>query len=140
MKSREMLIRLKMFQVKENRRKVTQIERMIAEFECIAGDLEREIRAAQDQARIHDPAHFAYPTYATAAMQRRENVERSTAELKVWLEDAKAALGEAIEEMRQVELLDERDQMRDQMRERTEDTIATPLPRSMVPLLSAHPT
>ena len=25
----------------------------------------------QDRAGIHDPAHFAYPTYAKAAMQRR---------------------------------------------------------------------
>jgi flagellar export protein FliJ len=136
MKSRETLIRLKKFQVDEKRRKVAQIERMIVEFECIAGDLEREIRTEQDRARIHDPAHFAYPTYAKAAMQRRKNVERSADELKVQVEDAKAALGEAFEEMRKVvEHLDERDQMR----ERAEDVIAgaTPSPRPMVPLLTA---
>jgi flagellum-specific ATP synthase len=43
MKSRETLIRLKKFQVDEKRRKVAQIEAMIAEFDRIAGDLEREI-------------------------------------------------------------------------------------------------
>ena len=113
MKSRETVIRLKRFQVDEKRRRVAQIEVMIAEFERIAADLEREIKTEQDRAGIHDPAHFAYPTYAKAAMQRRENLKRSAAELKLQLEDAKAALAEAFEEMKKVELLDERDQMRE---------------------------
>jgi flagellar FliJ protein len=113
MKSRETLIRLKKFQVDEKRRKVAQIEGMIAEFERMAGDLEREIKTEQDRAGISDPGHFAYPTYAKAAMQRRENLQRSADELKVQLNDAKDALAEAFEEMKKVELLDERDQMRE---------------------------
>jgi flagellar FliJ protein len=113
MKSRETLIRLKKFQVDEKRRKVAQIEGMIAEFERMGVDLEREIKAEQDRAGIHDPAHFAYPTYAKAAMARRQNLKRSADELKVQLDDAKAALGEAFEEMKKVELLDERDQLRE---------------------------
>lgn len=124
MKSRETLIRLKKFQVDERRRRVSQIEGMIAEFERISGDLERDIKTEQDRAGIHDPAHFAYPTYAKAAMQRRENLKRSADDLKLQLEDAKAALGEAFEEMKKVELLDERDQMRergaDDVREQSE--------------------
>ena len=117
MKSRETLIHLKKFQVDDKRRKVAQIEGMIAEFERIGAELEREIRAEQERAGIHDPAHFAYPTYAKAAMARRENLKRSADELKLQLEDAKAALGEAFEEMKKVELLDERDQMREQAEE-----------------------
>src|SRR3981081_228595 len=113
MKSRDTLIRLKKFQVDERRRKVAQIEVMIAEFERMAGDLDREIRSEQERAGIHDPAHFAYPTYAKAAMTRRENLKRSADELKFQLEDAKGALGEAFEELKKVELLDERDQMRE---------------------------
>ena len=118
MKSRETLIRLKKFQVDEKRRKVAQIETMIAEFDRMAGDLEREIRVEQDRAGIHDPAHFAYPTYAKAAIARRENLKRSAAELRTQLDDAKLALDEAFEEMKKIELLEERDQMR----ERAEDT------------------
>ena len=68
MKSRETLIRLKKFQVDEKRRKVAQIEAMIAEFDRIAAELDREIKTEQDRAGIHDPAHFAYPTYAKAAI------------------------------------------------------------------------
>ena len=117
MKSRETLIRLNKFRVEEKRRRIAQIETMIAEFERIAGDLDREIKVEQDRVGIHDPAHFAYPTYAKAAMQRRENLKRSAGELKIQLADAKSALEEAFADMKKIELLDERDQMR----ERTED-------------------
>jgi flagellar export protein FliJ len=113
MKSRETLIRLKKFQVDEKRRKVAQIEAMIAEFERIAVELEREIKVEQDRAGIHDPSHFAYPTYAKAANNRRENLKRSTDELRAQLDDAKAHLGEAFEELKKVEMLDERDQQRE---------------------------
>jgi len=113
MKSRETLIRLKKFQVDEKRRKVAQIESMIAEFDRIAGELDREIKVEQDRAGIHDPGHFAYPTYAKAAMTRKENLKRSADELKAQLDDAKAALGEAFEELKKVEMLDERDQARE---------------------------
>ena len=113
MKSRDTLIRLKKFQVDEKRRKVAQIEAMIAEFERIATELDREIKVEQDRAGIHDPAHFAYPTYAKAAMTRRENLMRSTGELRTQLEEAQAALGEAFEELKKVEMLGERDQQRE---------------------------
>ncbi len=92
MKSRDTLIRLKKFQVDEKRRKVAQIEGMIAEFDRMAGDLDREIKTEQERAGIHDPAHFAYPTFAKAAMQRKENLKllRPTS-LKAQLDDAKAS-------------------------------------------------
>jgi flagellar protein FliJ len=117
MKSRETLIRLRKFQVDEKRRKVAQIETMIIEFGRMAADLEREIRVEQDRAGIHDPGHFAYPTYAKAAITRRENLQRSADELRTQLEDAKMALGEALDELKKVELLDERDQMRERAAE-----------------------
>ena len=86
---------------------------MIAEFDRMAGDLEREIKIEQDRAGIHDPGHYAYPTYAKAAIQRRENLKRSADELRGQLADAKDALAEAFEDLKKVELLDERDQVRE---------------------------
>ena len=124
MKSRETLIRLKKFQVDEKRRKVAQIEGMIAEFERMATDLDREIKAEQDRAGIHDPAHFAYPTYAKAAIARRENLKRSADELKAQLDDAKAVLGEAFEELKKVEMLDERDHAREKAEENAREQAA----------------
>lgn len=117
MKSRETLIRLKKFQVDEKRRRVAQIESMIADFERMSNDLDREIATEQERAGINDPSHFAYPTYAKAAMQRRENIVRSADELRIQLEDAKGHLAEAFEELKKVELLDERDQARERAEE-----------------------
>ena len=101
----------------------------MAEFDRIATELDREIKLEQDRAGIHDPAHFAYPTYAKAAMGRRENLKRSSDDLKAQLDDAKAMLGEAFEELKKVEMLDERDNAREKAeqnaREQTElDRIA----------------
>ena len=92
MKSRESLLKFKRFQVEEKRRRVSQIEAMIAEFGRMAGDLDREIENEEKRAGISDPAHFAYPTYAKAARTRRDNLLNSAAELKDQHEDAKAAL------------------------------------------------
>ena len=55
----------------------------------------------------------SFLTYAKAAMGRRENLKRSTDELRVQCDDAKAALGEAFEELKKVEMLDERDNARE---------------------------
>src|SRR5688500_20396499 len=117
MNSRDTLIRLTSLQAEERRRSLAQIDTMIAECARMGTDLEREIRNEQERAGIHDPAHFAYPTYAKAAIQRRENLKRSADELRVQLDDAKAALGEAFEELKKVELLDERDQARERAAE-----------------------
>ena len=76
-----------------------------------------EIETEQQRAGINDPTHFAYPTYAKAAIQRRENLTRSADELRIQLEDAKSSLGEAFEELKKVELLDERDQARERAEE-----------------------
>jgi flagellar export protein FliJ len=113
MKSRETLVRLKKFQVDDKRRQVMQIEGMIAEFERMSNDLTREIQTEQDRSGIHDPGHYAYPTYAKAAIVRRDNLQRSIDELRAQLTDAKDALSEAFEELKKVELLDERDQQRE---------------------------
>jgi flagellar export protein FliJ len=117
MKSRETLIRLKRFHVDEKRRQVAQLEAMIAEFERMAVDLEREISTEQSRAGITDPGHFAYPTYAKAAIQRRDNLSRSVNDLRTQLDDARANLGDAYEELKKVEILEERDQQRERVEE-----------------------
>ena len=115
MKSRDSLIRLKRFQVDEKRRQVAQIEMMIAEFERLAGDLDQQILAEQQRSGIHDVTHFAYPTFARAAMQRRDNLRTSADELKGQLQDARDDLAEAYEDLKRFELLDERDGERERV-------------------------
>lgn len=110
MKSRESLIRLKRFQVDEKRRQVSQIEAMMAEFQRNIDDLDEQIRVEQERAGISDPAHYAYPTFAKAAMTRRDNLTVSMDGLRNQLDDARADLGEAYEELKKIELLEERNE------------------------------
>ncbi|HYP56874.1 MAG TPA: flagellar export protein FliJ [Beijerinckia sp.] len=109
MKSRDTLMRLKRFQVDEKRRRVTQIETMIAEFSRMASDLDREITLEEQRAGIFDTAHFAYPTYAHAARTRRDNLQRSAEELGGQLNEAKACLEEAIADLNKAQSLDTRE-------------------------------
>jgi flagellar export protein FliJ len=109
MKTRDSLLRLKRFQVDEKRRRVAQIETMIAEFLRMAADLDREIANEEHKAGIADQTHFAYPTYARAARTRRENLARSAEELKEQLGDAKRQLDEALVEMTKAQGLEGRD-------------------------------
>lgn len=113
MKSRETLLRLKRFQLDEKRRKVAQVEMMIAEFERMASDLDREIQNEEQKAKISDPTHFAYPTYARAAMVRRDNLRGSADNLKGQLDDARRAVEEAFEELKKVETLESREHARE---------------------------
>jgi len=114
MKSRsESLIRLKKFQVDEKRRQVTQIEMMIADFERMAGELDQQIEIEQQKTGISDVAHFAYSTFAKAAIVRRDNLLASAHDMKDKLESAQDALAEAIEELKKIELLDQREQNRE---------------------------
>ena len=109
MKSREALLKFKRFQVEERRRRVSQIEAMIAEFGRMAGDLDREIEGEEKRAGISDHAHFAYPTYAKAARARRDNLLNSAGELKDQLDEAKGALEIAFEDLKKIVVLDDRE-------------------------------
>ena len=109
MKSRDTLIRLRRFDVDEHRQKVTDIETMINDFKQMAVDLDRQIEVEQERAGVSDVNHYAYPTFAKAAIQRRENLNASIADLEAKLEKAREDLAEAFEELKKVELIQERD-------------------------------
>lgn len=117
MKSRDSLIRLKRFQVDEKRRQAADIEMMVAEFERMASDLDQQILAEQERAGITDVTHYAYPTFAKAAMQRRDNLLASADDLREKLARANDELAEAFEELKKVELIDEREQERERVAE-----------------------
>ena len=82
MKSRDAVSRLKRFEVDEKRRKVAEIEAMIGEFNQMAVDLDRQIAIEQERAGVSDTNHYAYPTFAKAAIQRRDNLLASAADLE----------------------------------------------------------
>ncbi|MGL4728203.1 MAG: flagellar export protein FliJ, partial [Bosea sp. (in: a-proteobacteria)] len=119
--SRETLIRLKRFHVDEKRRRVAQIEAMIADFHRMANDLEREISVEESRAGITDPAHFAYPTYAKAAMARRDKLRQSADNLSGQLEDAQMELQLAFDELKKVEILEDRERAAERVVEATRE-------------------
>jgi flagellar FliJ protein len=109
MKSRDTLIRLKRFQADEKRRRVAQIEAMIAEFSRMATELDREIASEEQKSGITDPAHFAYSTYARAARARRDNLQQSADELRGQADEARRQLEEAMEDLAKAQTLDGRE-------------------------------
>ncbi len=128
MKSREAMIRLRRFEVEEKRRKVADIELMISDFNHMAVDLDRQIAVEQERAGVTDVNHYAYPTFAKAAVQRRNNLVASVADLEAKLAAARGQFDEAMEELKKIELLEERDAERiklDQARAAELQEIAT---------------
>jgi hypothetical protein len=109
MKSRDGVLRLKRFQVEEKRRQVAQIDATVAEFERIAKELDDQVRAEQERSGIHDVNHFAYPTFAKAALQRRDNLVRSSKELAGQRAAAQVELDAALGDLQKLEALVERD-------------------------------
>ena len=132
MKSRDALIRLKRFEIEVKRRKVVEIETMIGDFNHMATDLDRQIAIEQERAGVSDVNHYAYPTFAKAAMQRRNNLATSAANLVAKLAAARGDLDEACEELKKIELLEERDAERlrlEEARTAASDLAVTPAHR-----------
>jgi hypothetical protein len=75
----------------------------------MAVDLDRQIAVEQERAGITDVNHYAYPTFAKAAIQRRDNLAVSVAGLEAKLAMAKGELKEAEDELRKIEVLQGRD-------------------------------
>jgi hypothetical protein len=75
-------------EAEQRRRRLSQVEAMVADLDRRAAELDREIAAEQKLAGIHDPAHYAYPTYARSAMIRRDNLRRSAAALRAQLHES----------------------------------------------------
>ncbi len=123
MKSRDTLVRLKRFQAEEKRRRVTQIDAMIAEFTRMASDLEREIATEEQRTGVSDPGHFAYSTYARAASTRRDNLQISAEELRGQLDEARARLDEASAELAHAQSMDVRDRSSEVVRDRSDTSV-----------------
>jgi flagellar protein FliJ len=86
---------------------------MIADFERMAAELDQQIEIEHTKTGISDVAHFAYSTFAKAALTRRDNLLASANDMKVKLEAAQDALAEALEDLKKVELLDQREHQRE---------------------------
>lgn len=116
MKARESALTLKRFEADEKARKVADLEHMIREFENMAADLDRQIRAEEDRTGIKDPAHFAYSTFAKSASLRRDNLRTSADGLKAKLEAAQRERDEALEQVSRADTPETRAELRSRRR------------------------
>ena len=91
----ERLRRSKAFEVGQSRWRANQIETLIAEFDRICINLGHQIEAEEKHARIYDPTHFAYPTYAKAVRERRAKLQRSAGALRIELDMLRFEANEA---------------------------------------------
>ncbi len=83
------------FEVAQDRLRASQIETMIAALDRMCVDLGQQIEAEEKRARISEPTHFAYPTYAKATRERRAKIQRSAEALRIEAERLKFATTEA---------------------------------------------
>jgi len=116
MKARESALRLKRFTADEMGRKVADLEHMIREFDGMASDLDRQIKAEEDRTGIRDAAHFSYSTFAKSASQRRDNLRASADGLKAKLEIALRERDEAVEQVARADSPAGQDQLRNRRR------------------------
>lgn len=108
MKPQASLVRLKMFQLREKRRHLMQLERMAKEFERMATELEAQIIAEEKRAGITDTGHFAYPIFAKAARQRRANLLDSVRNLHTQKDAAEQSLLQTQAELDHAQALQKR--------------------------------
>ena len=115
MKARESALRLKRFAADEKARKVADLEHMIREFDGMANDLDRQIKAEEERTGVRDPSHFNYSTFAKSASQRRDNLRASADGLKAKLEAALRERDEAVEQAERADTASH-DQLRNRRR------------------------
>ena len=112
MPSRQRHSRARRFEVEERQQKVADIEAMIEDFSRVADELERQLRYEEQRSGISDPKHFAYPIYAKAARQRRDNLLESIRDLTAKLEEERAGLEQARAELETAEMFATREGLR----------------------------
>jgi flagellar FliJ protein len=88
------------FEYDEKRQQVNDLEMMIADFRRMANDLDQQIKIEQQASGISDVNHFAYPTFARAAISRRDNLKSSISELEKRLDRGRQEALEAFEQLK----------------------------------------
>lgn len=109
MRSRETLLRLHRFRTEEKRRKVADIESMIADLMRKHDDLDAQIKLEEQRTGVNDPAHFNYSMAAKSTRGRRDNLLKTVGDLKDQLNAAQGEVAEEEGELRKIELLAEKE-------------------------------
>lgn len=108
-KSLSGMIRLHKWQLDEQRRNLVELEKMRDDLLKKFTDLEEELAQEQDRVANSAMINISYAAYATVVMERRENLEKSLAEIKVSVEDMKDQVAESFKELKKYEVVEQRE-------------------------------
>ncbi len=103
MKPRDSLLKARLFELEEKRRKLGDLGSMIADFRRMAADLDQQIEAEHQRTGVRDVNHFAYPPFAKAARLRRDKLLNSVGDLVDKLDAARTELTEIEAEVKAIE-------------------------------------
>lgn len=111
MKGLTTLIRLHRWQLDEKRRQLADLERLLTDLKSQSERLEAEVQSEQ-RAAESDEGRYAYPGYAAAVVDRRENLTRSMVEVEVSIEAAREEVAAIFEKVKTYEQAERRQQER----------------------------
>jgi len=101
MRTGDAILKLKIFQLREKRRQLEQLDIMIGEFGRMCDELDAQIVAQEREWGGDDPSHFSYPSLARAARHRRKNLHHSIDELQIRKKDIQCEMEAIAKEIEQ---------------------------------------
>jgi flagellar protein FliJ len=105
MRSKSTILKLQRFKYEDHRRQVAEIESMIAEFQRKQDELDKQVQIEEQRTGVSDPSHFNYSLTAKSIRTRRDNLNKSIADLQQQCQEARARLDESTAELHKAEAL-----------------------------------
>ena len=105
MRSKSTMLKLHRFRYEDHRRQLAEIESMIAEFQRKQGELDQQVQIEEARTGVSDPSHFNYSLTAKSIRNRRDNLNKSIADLQQQHREASQRLEESTAELHKAEAL-----------------------------------
>lgn len=105
MRSKSTILKLHRFRYEDRRRQLAEIESMIAEFQRKQDELDQQVQIEEARTGVCDPGHFNYSLTAKSIRSRRDNLNKSIADLRQQRHEAKERLEESTSELHKAETL-----------------------------------
>ena len=105
MRSKSTVLKLQRFKYEDHRRQVADIESMIAEFQRKQDELDKQVQIEEQRTGVSDANHFNYSLTAKSIRTRRDNLNKSIADLQLQFQEARARLEESAAELHKAEAL-----------------------------------
>ena len=104
MKGLAALIRLHTWRLDEKRRELADLQRLEDQFLEDGRRLEAEMAAEQEFAKTSDSGALSYGGFAVGVIERRKRIEASVAEVRRRIDDKRAEVAEAFQELKRYEI------------------------------------